>query len=673
MISKEQIEAVLADELDAAINRYTENDQQDANAALALFDGVAPAQSDSTKDDSVSEDVSSMIEATLAQMLPSFEDAGAVEFEARNADDETQARMESEIVRSMLIEGRYSDAGHVALQEAIKDAALQRLSVIAVDVEITTETENESWERLTPEMLGELTTPGGPDERVRIVGAAELDEESGTYSVELERTQINRSLVMRCVPRENFVTSSLEDRDQNRARFCAHRIVCSRADLIARGFDAEIVNRLPLHNPTTYDAWVNRNKSQPNENPAQFATETVEVWRCFAMIAERPDSAEALRYEIYYSRDAGLMLAEPVRCNLICYGLGVLFVYPHRLEGISLADKLASIQNIKTKIQREWLDNFHKVNRPRVAVDESTTNMEDALDATADVVRTKGPPQSQIWPTADLGPSAVAALQYFDTVRTERGGASLDMQTATAQIASNQTASGIERQYSTKEALAAMMARTFAETMLRSVFVIAHYLLRTRWGGPIEAKIGGEWVSVDPSKWPARKRVKVSVGQSTGERMRLAGALQSIIAMQAQVQQSPLANQLTDAGRIFNAASDYVIANRLRSPDRYFLDPASKQAQAAAQQAGQAAQEQKAAQAAMVRLTALLEKYKIDSDTASKALSDIVKLAIEEARLTMSPAPLDEAGAIAGAEAGQAAAGKAEAEQTARGMNGNAA
>jgi hypothetical protein len=666
MIGEDILTRVLRTELEGAIQRYVENDQESSREALQLFDGLLPVQSDDTKDASVSEDVADMIEAVTAQMLPSFEDVGAVQFEAINGDDEAAARLESEVIRSMLIEGRNADAGFVALQEAIKDAALQRLAVVSIDIETTHERVRETWDQLSAVDAAEMIEPRGPNEEVVVIATPELDEETQLYTMTIERVITSRALVMRSVARENFVTSSLEERDQNRARFCAHRTVCDRASLVSRGFDEDTIKALPMHQETNYDAWISRNRSQPTDNAQQFASESVEVWRCFALVAEGKDSARAERYEIWYSRDADLILAEPRRCGMVGYGLGVLILYPHRLEGMSLADKLRGVQVSKTKIQRMWMDNFAKVNRPRIAVDESTTNMADAMDATGDVIRTQGPPQAAIWPTADLGPSASAALAYFDKVRTERGGASLEMQGAAMQVTANQTAQGIERQYSTKEMLAATMARTFAETLLRQVFVIAHYELRTRWGAPIDAKIGGEWQQVDPSQWRARKRVSVRVGQSVSERGRTAAALSGVVQLQSTIMQSPLAGQLTDASRIFNALSDLVVASQLRSPDRYFLDPASQQAQQAQQAAAQQQQQQQQAGMAMQRALMLLEKYKIDSGSAENALTQIVNLAKAEAELTMSTQALDEAQMIAGAEAGQAAAGKAQAEAQAQ-------
>ena len=90
---------------------------------------------------------------------------------------------------------------------------------------------------------------------------------------------------------------------------------------------------------------------------------------------------------------------------------------------------------------------------------------------------------------------------------------------ATTQIASNQTAQGIERQYSVKEQLAAMMARTLGETGLRSAFQIAHYLLRTQWGGPLSGQGGGrsgwKWTR---RQWKARFGVRIRIGQSDSQR-----------------------------------------------------------------------------------------------------------------------------------------------------------
>jgi hypothetical protein len=288
------------------------------------------------------------------------------------------------------------------------------------------------------------------------------------------------------------------------------------------------------------------------------------------------------------------------------------------------------------------------------------------MDATKDLIRVKGPNALTPMPVLDAGPSAVAFLDYQDRIRTERGGASLDMQSATAQIATNQTASGIERQYSVKEQLAAMMARTFAETALRGMYRAAHYLLRTQWGGTIDAKLAGKWVKVDPSKWPARSGMTIRVGQSHTERLRKVQSLGMVMQAQTGMMQAGKEGELVDNSKIYNAAVDWIAAAQLQYPERYLIDPSTPEAQQASQAKQQQAQQAQAMQAQLTRAQLMLAKYDIDIKALTDMIGQIVKAAIEEAKLTLQPAPLQSAQMAAGAVGAEAAddANNAEAAAT---------
>jgi hypothetical protein len=358
---------------------------------------------------------------------------------------------------------------------------------------------------------------------------------------------------------------------------------------------------------------------------------------------------------VFYSRPARKVIGKPEPVGRVCYALGVVQIFPHRLEGVSLWDSIAEIQELKTKGLRNWTENLNRVNRPRIGVDETLVNLADAQDATQDIVRMRGPNGIVPVPALDAGPSVLAFLNYCDQGRSERGGASLDMQAGAMQIASNQTAQGIERQYSTKEARAAMMARTFAETAMRQVWLSAHYLLRTQWGSGLAVKVSGQWLQADPTKWRPRSGVIVHVGESRTQATIRAGALQGVMSAQGALATSGKGGGiLTDDAKAYNALMDWCYANNLRTPERYFIDPASPQSQQAQQQAAQGAQAAQAAQAAMARAAMMLEKYKVDQKSLSELIDTLVKAAIEEAKLTLMPDPLEEAQMIAGQAAGAA-------------------
>lgn len=685
MIGKEEIARVLGAELEQAIQLNLDNDGGNRLTALKYYAGDLPEPDDPDVKEraAVSLDVADMTEAVFAQMMPGFQDVGAIEFEAKNEQDEPAAQLESQIVRSMLIEGRGSDGGFVALTEGLKDTLLMRDGIFALWVDRTEHRTPEVWELVPAEAIGEKTAPTAEGQRIEGLNVTEMTDDEITeagaeplpdamlYRVEFTRVDVEKRLAVEAVQPENFVTSSVQERDPNRARFVADRWVTTRSDLVAAGYSASEVEALPACDPTTYRGFIQRTKAQEFQDAAQRATEYVEVWRCYPMLAESAGSVRAERYRVIYSQAAGKVIGKPQRVGMACYAIGQTSLFPHRMSGISLMDKLGEVQELKSLALRQWGENLTRLARPRMGVDETLANMADAMDATKDLVRVKGPNALVPLPVLDAGPSATAFLDYQDKVRSERGGASLDMQSATAQIASNQTAQGIERQYSVKEQMAAMMARTFAETGLRGLYRVAHYLLRTQWGGTIDAKLAGKWVKVDPSQWPARSGMTILVGQSHTERLRKVQALGMVMQAQTGMMSAGYEGELTDKSKIYNAATDWIAANQLQYPDRYLIDPASEEAQKAQQGKSQQAQQAQAMQAGMMRAQLMLEKYKIDIGALTDLIGEIVKAAVEEAKLTLTPDPIDEAQQVAMAAAGEAGASANEAEAAAKpGGNG---
>ena len=136
-------------------------------------------------------------------------------------------------------------------------------------------------------------------------------------------------------------------------------------------------------------------------------------------------------------------------------------------------------------------------------------------------------------------------MNFLDKARGEAGGASLDMQTAGAQV-QGQTWRGIERQYGAKELMAGLMLRTFAETALREVYLLAHRNLRRYPPGVIEEKISGEWVKTDPRDWRARSLADIQVGVAGSQMQERAQAFRETIGMQIQALQAGQGGELTD-------------------------------------------------------------------------------------------------------------------------------
>jgi hypothetical protein len=196
------------------------------------------------------------------------------------------------------------------------------------------------------------------------------------------------------------------------------------------------------------------------------------------------------------------------------------------------------------------------------------------------------------------GTESIQLLQYMDSVRSERGGASLDLQAANLQIAGD-TAHGIERQFESREMLAQLMTRTIAETLVRQVFLLLHDTMRREFPDATQIATGGGFVSFAPGDWRHRDQVDIVAGISKGEREQRRGAIETVLIQQEKLHQAGLGQGILMDLRTYHAALiDWTAAGGIRDSRRYWIDPRSQESLQAQQQAAQSAQQQQAQQAA---------------------------------------------------------------------------
>ena len=245
------------------------------------------------------------------------------------------------------------------------------------------------------------------------------------------------------------------------------------------------------------------------------------------------------------------------------------------------------------------------MNNRRLVVVDGLVNMDDAVNSRpGGIVRAERVDSVQPIPVDDIGPSSQGLLNYMDKVRSERGGASLDLQAAELQIA-GETAHGVERQFTARELLAQLMTRTIGETLLREMFLGIHRTLRRFFPEAIEIEVGGDFVSVQPSGWPPRARVKVIAGLSAGERQQKRQALEGILTQQKELMGQGMSGILVDLTTFHDTLIDWGAAAGIQNPARYWIDPRSQRSlqaqQAAQQQAQQQAQQEQQIQALLFK------------------------------------------------------------------------
>lgn len=102
-------------------------------------------------------------------------------------------------------------------------------------------------------------------------------------------------------------------------------------------------------------------------------------------------------------------------------------VISHRHQGMSIADAVLDIQEVKTMLARGYINNIYLANNGRYFVDDDRVNMADFLvSRPGGVVRVRGGVTNAVQPFQHpvLGSTIIQAIEYMDNVLENRTGAS---------------------------------------------------------------------------------------------------------------------------------------------------------------------------------------------------------------------------------------------------------
>lgn len=637
MLKESEIVGILRSELVKTLG--WESDEIQANRVQAWNYFFNRARGDEVAGSSPiqSSDVADMIESVLSNIGPILVNESLIQFEPSGEEDEQAAQMETDFVAYM-VAGQ--NQGYVELLSAIKDSLLLRNGTIRVNVQVE-ETSRRYTVKDMPEFaIQEKVESSDEENNFSVVS---LEETDLGWNVRWEETTTKRELTVASKDPANILYSANHPSPYlESCPFIAERCLLTQSELIKMGYSREKVEKLPSFDQDTKSDVVARTQDEGStelatNDPAQRIIETFEI-QC--LIDEDEDGIAELRH--IHLASSTILLDEEI--DWIEYATGSPFFVPHRLYGLSIYDKVKAVQDSKTHGLRMWHDNTRKGNQVRVVYNPLTTEEGDVLNPRGNI-RSRDPQGTQQLVTNDFGQSLKLFMDYQDQLRSERGGASLDLASAQMQLAARNVGdAGVDRQMSPKEQLAAAMTANLANTLIRQVYLLVHKTLRAQMPGELTAKLNGKWVKTDPSQWPERKSVKVMTGLSAGEKTQRLQALTQVIGKQGEIIQQGLGGQLADLGGLYNAVMDWNRAAGLPNPEQYWIDPDSEEAQAVAQQKAQAeqAQQQAAAQAQQQQQAfqeevlaggMMLDLYKHNTEYTYKYDSDRLDAEIKEAEL----------------------------------------
>jgi hypothetical protein len=477
--------------------------------------------------------------------------------------------------------------GFLLFYTAFKDALLTKTGVFKWWWETKPEVRRERVTGLSPLDFQAVQVRVAQDPGTTIDQIAErIDEAMGLPVVDftVEYTTSDGRARVEAVAPEDFSVAR-DTVDLKTATYCAMRSRPRAQDLIAEGYDRDKVALLPMYGAPSFSEEIRLARDTAGEQTGLTAGATgdlrlVEILEHFIRVVNDAGEPEIWRVVTGADSDSRTLL-ERERVDRIPFASITPYPVAHRFYGRSVADLLLEIQRIKTALTRMLLDSGYFALNQRLQVDMTKANeftIGDLLRNEPGVpIRTRGP--EAVTPVASAGLSfdAASALEYFSTVGEARTGIVRNAQGLNPDTL-HDTATGAMALMSNAQKRVRMIARVFAETGVKDMFLGVHALIRTHAERAKAARLRGQWVAVDPTLWGERDDMTIEIGLGSGGRAQeLAAGAQALQVMQSVIQlQGGVGGPLVTLQNAYNFLKRYFERGLgMKSADPFLTDPST--------------------------------------------------------------------------------------------------
>ena len=573
-----KLKSILENEIDNAIGYLDTETTQARTQALEYYLRQPYGNEVEGRSQIVTGEVAEAIDGALPQLVRVFTQSDdIVRFEPKHPGDEEGAKQATDYCNWVF----YSqNPGFTILHNWFKDALLQKNGVVKCYWDIKEDVTKEEYRGLTDDEMVMLLSDGkyeivAQDTTVLDGGVGEDGAPVVMQSHDVivaKRTQ-SGSVKVENVPPEEFLISK-RARSVADSPFVAHRKLLPRSDLIAMGFDPEIVANLPSYNDLSYTderiARYSRGEQPDEEASLDESMQEVEVYEAYLRTDYDGDGVAELR-QIFY---AGSDILSNTETDYLPFHSLCPIPIPHKFFGESLADRSMDIQLIKSTVVRQMLDNLYLSNNARVGAVEGQVNLDDLLSVTpGGVVRMKNPQAIVPLAVPSVIAQAFPMLQYLDDAQTKRTGISDMQQGLNPDVLQNVTAAAVAASTAAAGGKLELIARIFAETGVRTLFQGILQLLCKYQDKPTLMRMRGKYIPIDPRAWSNEYDVDISVGLGTGNKAEQMTMLQMVLAKQeAILQQFGPANPLCTVGQYRNTLGRFIEAAGFTDSAEFFKE-----------------------------------------------------------------------------------------------------
>ena len=605
-MTPEKLKAVLDSEIYDALG-YIETETTDARRRSLQYYNREPYGNEvEGRSQIVTGEVAEAIDGALPALLRVFTQSDeAVRFEPNGPGDEEKAKQATEYCNWVF----YRDNPGVSIMHTwFKDALLQKNGIVKVYWDEKEEVNTESYENLTEEELtllladeqyevveqeqfqvGEAPIPPTPEDMMMAQGIQlqPIMQPVFAYNVKVKKIDKKGRVVIENVPPEEFIISK-KARTIADTPFCAHRKLITRSDLIAMGFDRDIVEDLASYEDLTFTpervARYSQGEQPLDKQSLDHSMQEIETFECYIRVDYDGDGIAELRRVVY----AGMEILEDDEIDYVPFCSICPIPMPHKFFGTSLADRTMDLQLIKSTITRQILDNLYLTNNARVMAVDGQVNLDDLLTVTpGGVVRVKNPNALQQLSVAPVAGQSFPMLQYLDGIQEKRTGISQASQGLDPNILQNTTATAIAAMQNAAGSKMELIARLFAEGGIRDLFKNVLHLLCKYQDKPRVIRLRGKYVSIDPREWDSSYDVTVNVGLGTGNRQEQMAMLAMVLQKQEQLLGTGIGQTLVGLTQYRSTLGRFIESAGFRDSNEFFREVTPEVEQALAAQAQQ--------------------------------------------------------------------------------------
>ena len=505
--SRREVEGIVQDAIASAVDFVESEISQDRIKAQRYYDGEV----DLGYEDGRSKVVATKVRDTVRAVKPSLmriflSTAKPVEFVPHGPEDVAMADQATEFMHHEFTRLN----GYRVINDAFQDALVKKQGIVKAYWMTYPEAEIYTFTDLNDDELAYLTD----DDEVSVLEqttemSISMDEmgmevETPLHSIKISRQQEKGELCIESVPPEEFFVNR-DARNLKDAYLVAHRTEMRAGDLIAMGYDPEVVLDLnsfdngsemteaEVHERRGYDL------DTSDEDEQDPSMKNVTVTEAYMRIDADGTGIPVLHKITCGGTSYEMLDFEP--CDELPFAKFEIDPEPHTFYGRSLAEIVMDDQDAATSILRSILDNVAMTNNPRLAVIEGAANIDDVLNnEIGAIVRMRQAGAVQDLSVPFTAGQTLGALTYLDGLVETKTGVSRASMGLDPDAMQSTTKAAVQATVQAAAGQVEVMVRNLADGM-RDLFGIMLRLSNKNVDEEQMMRMNGTFVPVDPRVW----------------------------------------------------------------------------------------------------------------------------------------------------------------------------